>query len=510
LIFAHKSVRWRTRGKWGCESARKKPQEVPKWHWYAILVCGIQWCVAHRKTIRRSKKEQRAVLWATATLGAVALADQRLSVRAVRILARKASRPGDSIAQASRTSADAKAWYRFLENERVAAAELWEPIHHHTAKGLRGLACVVAVQDTTTLMLPGLKATTGLGTVDQPREEALLMHSALALGADGQPLGLLYNHVWARPLEEFGKGKDRKKHPIEEKESYEWILGVRQVTQLRDEHSPGTQLLHVFDRAGDVHEVLQEVVERGQECVIRSCQDRRVEGQGGTLRGTVASGRVLVRRTIEVPRKKGRPRRRARVELRSATVTLSPAPIYRQRKALTIHVVWVHEPQPPEGVEGLDWLLLTTLPVRTACQCLRVVATYKLRWRVEEFHLVLKSGCKMEKTQLKRAERIEIQLAFCCAVAARLLQVTYLARTEPTRSCTVVLTEDEWKVLCAYVRQEPIARAHSPPTIHEAVKMIGRLGGHLGRKCDGMPGVRSLWRGWRDLQVLVEGYHIAR
>ena len=116
----------------------------------------------------------------------------------------------------------------------------------------------------------------------------------------------------------------------------------------------------------------------------------------------------------------------------------------------------------------------------------------------------------MEKTQLKTAERIEIQLALCCAVAVRLVRLTYLARTEPTRSCTAVLSQDEWKVLWAYVRQEPIARAHSPPTIHEAVKMIGRLGGHLGRKCDGMPGVRSLWRGWRDLQVLVEGYRIAR
>jgi len=464
--------------------------------------------VKTRTRKRRAKKQQRAVPWAAATLGSVALADQRLSVRAVRILARKASRPGDSIPHAARTPADAKAWYRLLENERVAAAELWDPIHQHTAKGLGGLPRILAVQDTTTLMFPGLNATTGLGTVDRPQEEALLLHSALALREDGQPLGLLYNHVWARPLDEFGKGGQRKKRAIEDKESYEWILGLRQVTHLRDQHSPRTKLVHVFDRAGDVHEVLQEVLERGQDCVIRCCQDRRVEGQGGTIRGTVAARRVLVRRTIEVPRKKGQPRRRARVELRSATVTLCPARIYPHREALTINVVWVHEPEPPKGVEGLDWLLLTTLPVRTRGQCLRVLATYKLRWRIEEFHLVLKSGCEIQKTQLKTAERIELQLTFCCAVAARLLRLTYLARTEPASSCTAVLSEDEWKVLWAYVRQEPIARAHSPPTVHEAVKMLGRLGGHLGRKCDGMPGVRSLWRGWRDLQVLLEGYRI--
>jgi hypothetical protein len=449
-------------------------------------------------------------LWATAQVGSAPLPDARLGQRAVLFLAQKAERPGDGILQSSHTPAAAKGCYRFLESGRVKAKHLWQPLQEETAKGLRGLTRVVVVQDTTALMFPGLHATEGLGTADQPREEALWMHSGLALRPDGHPLGLVYNHVWARPVEEFRQGYERKRRPFEEKESYEWVLGIRRATELRDRTSPRTKLLHVFDRAGDVHEVLREVLDQGQDAVIRCCQDRRVEGPHGTIRATVAAQPVRGRYLVDVPRRPGQRSRRATVEVRSATVTLDPPRIYPGRAPLTLRVVWAREADPPAGAEALDWLLLTTLPVATERQCRRVIETYKLRWRIEEFHLALKSGCAVERTQLKTAARIEVLLVLCAAVAVRLLQLTYLARTEPDAPCTVVLARDEWRVLWAYTHRRPISQAHAPPTLHEAVRMIGRLGGHLGRKGDGMPGVRSLWRGWRDLQLLVAGYHVPR
>lgn len=464
---------------------------------------------AHAAT-NRSKDSQCRLLWATVTLETAEFPDGRLAQRAIAFLAQKAAAPGDGIAQGARSAAAAKGCYRFLENDRVKANPIWQSIHSHTAKGLKGRACVVVAHDTTTLMFPGLKATTGLGTVDRPREEALLMHSSLAICPDGGVLGLLHNQVWSRPLQEFGKGEDRKKRPVEQKESFEWIRGVRHVTELRDRHSGDTQLVHVMDRGGDVHEVLQEIVVNGQDGVIRCCQNRRVEGEYGYIRQTLAARPVLHRQTIDVPRKRGRSARRATVEIRSTELTLCPPKTYRDRGSLSLQAVWVHEPHPPDGVEGLDWLLLTTLPTKTAMQCWGVVDIYKLRWRIEEFHLVLKSGCKIESTQLKTSDRIEILLSLFCAVAVRILQLTYLARIQPDAPCTLVLSEEEWQVLWSCIHKEPISRAHSPPTIREAVRMIGRLGGHLGRKCDGMPGVRVLWRGWRDFQLLLEGYRITR
>jgi len=438
-----------------------------------------------KTTLNTSNRTEWNRLWATAVLGRADFPDARLQRRAVLFLAQQAERPGDGILQAADGVAAAKGNYRLLENDRVTADHFWEPIHVHTAKRLVRCERILSIQDTTTLMLSGLQATTGLGTVDREREEALLMHSALAVRPDGRVFGLLHNHVWARPPEEFGKGSKRKSRPIEDKESFKWIRGIRAVTKLRDKYSPATKLLHVFDREGDVHEVLAEIIGQSDDAIIRCGRDRKVDSPYGHIRATLAAQPLLTRYKIDVPRKQGQRKRQAIIEVRSAELTLTPPPVYPDRHPLTINAVWVHEVAPPEGVAPLDWILLTTLPVATAAQCNDVVETYKLRWLIEDFHFTLKSGCRIEKTQLKKAERIEELLALLSAVATRILQLRQCARTEPNAPCT------------------------APPTMREAVLMIGRLGGHLGRKGDGMPGVKTLWRGWRDLQILVAGYHVS-
>ena len=381
---------------------------------------------------------------------------------------------------------------------------LWDPIHDYGGSGLKGLRLVLSVQDTTALMFPTLEATTGLGTMSHKKQEALVMHSALGVRPDGHVVGLLHNEVWARPVEEFGKAASRKTRSINDKESAKWLRGIDRVSQLRERLAPHTQLLHVFDREGDIHEVFQEIADRGHEAVIRHSVDRNVDGGHETSRRTVAAQPVLERLKIVVPRKKGQPKRTAKVVVRSAEVTLRPPSKHRERRPVTLGLVWVHEPRAPKGVEALDWMLWTTLRVRTAQQCKRVVKYYKLRWRIEDFHKVLKSGCKIEHTQLKTAARIEVLLALSCAVAVFLLQLTHWARTEPDAPCTLVLSDDQWRVLWEYTHKQGVPPGQCAPTMREAVRMIGRLGGHLGRKCDGMPGTKTLWLGWRDLQLLVE------
>ena len=424
------------------------------------------------------------------------------------LLAQKAARPSDSIAQGASDPAAAKGAYRFVENERVTADLIWNPVHADTAHALGDLREVYVPQDTTFLMFPTLEATEGLGTANDVKREALVMHSALALRPDGHVVGLLGNTVWARPPQEFGKAALRKSLPIERKESFKWLRTMRHACALRDRYSPRTTLVHVQDREADIYEVLAEAGKGSDEAVIRWCRPRKVDGEHETVHRTVAAQPVLKRMKVAIPRSKGRSKRSAHVTVRSAQVTLQPPQRLASAAPLTLNVVWVHEPKPPEGVDGVEWLLWTTLPVGTAKACMKVVRAYKLRWRIEDFHRVLKDGCRIERTQLKTAERIETWLALCCAVAVRLLQLTHWARLEPDAPCTAVLSDEEWQVLWAYHHKRPIPRGLSPPTMREAVRMIGRLGGHLGRKCDAMPGVRSLWKGWRDLDLLVQGARI--
>jgi len=449
---------------------------------------------------------EQSLLWASVALVAGDFSDHRLKLRAISFLAEKAKRPSDSIAQAAGSAAAAKADYRFLENESVHWDMINDPVHLHTAESIQGEEEILAVQDTTCLMFPRLKATTGLGYADREEQEALWLHSALAVRPDGHVIGTLHHHAWARPMEEFGQGKQRKWLPIEQKESYVWIRGIQRVAERVGNARASTRIVHVFDIGGDIHEVFQRIQDLQQDFIIRCGRNRRVEGEYKYLRQTLAQQRLIEHREISVPRKQGQPARVAAVEVRSGAVTFQPPSNYPSRQPLTLNAVRIYEPDPPPGVEGLEWILLTSFPVATPDQCRRVADRYKLRWRIEDFHLTLKSGCNIEKTQLKTADRIKVLLALCCAVAVRLLQLTHLARTEPEAPCTIALQEDEWRVLVTMVYKKPPSPQPPPPTMAEAVRMIGRLGGHLGRKCDGMPGVRVMWRGFRDLQLVVE-YH---
>jgi hypothetical protein len=153
--------------------------------------------------------------------------------------------------------------------------------------------------------------------------------------------------------------------------------------------------------------------------------------------------------------------------------------------------------------------IMTSLSIFVA-KVIAVVRAYALRWRVEDFHLIWKQGCRVEQLQLETRQRLEKALVLYAGVAVRLLRLRDLARREPTAPCTEVLTEDEWQALYTQATGEAATSATVVPTIEQATKWIGRLGGHLGRKRDGMPGVRTLWRGWRDLAILVAGYRAGK
>ena len=445
-------------------------------------------------------------MWALAVFGVACFPDLRLQARAVQIAQTRMARPGDSIPQGADREADSKGTYRFIENDRIEPHMIWTPLHRYTAGRLTGHEWVFAVADTTELMYPTLAATKGLGTKNSDKQKALFMHSVLALRPDGSVVGLLDNHVWARPPDELGKSKDRKTRAFEDKESFKWVRGQRAAARLRDELAPRTRLVFVEDREADVHEVFEDILSREDGAIIRCRHDRRIDGPQSTVWSALEARPVLAMVDLEIPRSKGRPKRMARLELRAVSVTVKPPTGRPQCQPLPLNVVELREPHPPLGAEPVHWVLWTTWPIDTVEQCTAVVEGYRLRWRVEDFHRVLKEGCRIERVQFKTAKRIEIHLAFCSGVAARLLEITHWARTSPKVSCTEFLSELEWHVLWIRTQDSLPAPRQRAPTAREAVRMIGRLGGHLGRKCDGAPGIRSLWKGWRDLQLLVE-YH---
>ncbi|NES70158.1 MAG: IS4 family transposase, partial [Okeania sp. SIO2D1] len=202
------------------------------------------------------------------------------------------------------------------------------------------------------------------------------------------------------------------------------------------------------------------------------------------------------------------PARKAALTIRYTTVTLQP-PQNRAKKEqlapLTLQAILVKEVEAPTEIEPISWLLLTTLKITSIEDVNKYVQWYSYRWLIERYHYVLKSGCGMEKLQLETAQRLEMALATYSIVAWRLLWLTYLARCSPTSSCEQVLEPLEWQVLYGTIHQQLYPHSR-PPTLAEVVNWIAQLGGFLGRKGDGSPGVKVLWRGLSRLHDLVKGW----
>jgi hypothetical protein len=214
----------------------------------------------------------------------------------------------------------------------------------------------------------------------------------------------------------------------------------------------------------------------------------------------VAGQAVQAHFSLPLKRRPDREARTAQLALRFGTVRLRrPKRADTDAPSLTVSVVDVQETEPPDGEKAVHWLLLTALPVQSAAEAVQITTWYSYRWLIERLHYVLKSGCKLEESQLRQEVRLERLLAVYTLVAWRILWLTYQARQTPDAPCTVALQTHEWQALYLFTHKQR-RLPKQPPALRQAVRWIAQLGGFLGRKGDGDPGVKVLWRGWTRLQ----------
>lgn len=452
-----------------------------------------------------------AASWACAAVGHPDLGDARRVRRLQILIMHLIERPSASIPEACKHWAGAKAAYRLWATvQRVT--DLPERIragHTRATKSfLAGAGRVLAVQDTTTLNWSHHPATRGLGpTSTAPRSQGLLVHSTLAVTTDGVPLGLLDQQVWARDATEHGQKHTRRMRATAEKESQKWLDGV---TASQTDLPAGVELIHVGDAESDIYDFFVHAqATPGTQFVIRACQDRRT-ATGARLWATLEAQPIVDIREVELARTPTRAPRRARLALRWRRVTLPPPRHGTAGRApITLDAVLVVELDPPAGGEPVRWLLLTTVAVTTTNDAWERVQWYTYRWRIERYHLVLKSGCRIEDRQLHTAARLASCLAVYAIVAVRVLQLTEQARLTPDAPGTELISPLEWRLLW-HVRHPGTPEPEESPTLRTVVREIAQLGGFLARRGDGEPGVITLWRGLQRVHDLVLGFDLAR
>lgn len=476
--------------------------------------------------------------WAISNFSGAELTHIKRVDRAVTIAEAMAMNPGASLPQMFANRYDLKAAYKFFRHPETTPDNLQYAHREQSFMEIEKPGQYLLIEDTTEIFCSEGEEIEGLGPIGSSKERKIgfHLHSTLAVGwpvennrkTPSRPnveiIGLVDQqyHV-RRPRIDKPVSSLRRVKPAQELESVLWEQASQRLGP-----SPATQdikWIKVSDRASDIYDHLQECRKQGHSYVIRANIDRPVIDAEGNRIGTLFE---IVRQSSSQGELNLKLRARPAVAARTAKLRTRPAMAARTAKlqiSITrvilrspqtkghgpgakepIHctAVRVWEPLPPDGVDALEWILITDLPVENVEQACEIAQIYSTRWLIEEFHKALKTGMGAERLQLTTAKAWFSAVAMMSVTALRLIGLRETVRQKPDAPAEdFILSSLELEVLRARI-SKPLL------TVSDVALAIGRLGGHLNRKGDGMPGWITLWRGWRELQILVEGVLLAR
>ena len=448
--------------------------------------------------------------------------DERLGNRFRSLLEQLSSSPGDSIPLVCQDWANTKAAYRFLDNDRVSEAEILGGHFHATRDRAAATDGPILVMHDTTEFTYQREDIDAVGKTriniaggrpdGRPRYYTgcgILMHSSLAVTSEGLPLGLTAIKFWSR--KKF-KGADALKRrinptrvPIEKKESIRWLDNLKQSTSLLGD---AARCVHIGDRESDIYELFCMAQEAGTKFLLRTCVDRLAGDGEHTIATEMAEVDCKGLHRVEVRDRHGKVSE-AVLELKFRRILVQP-PLYKQRRypALELTVLHATERGKPRGRDRIDWKLITNLPVTSRAQAIEKLQWYALRWRIEVFHKILKSGCQAEQSKLRTAERLVNLLATFCILSWRIFWLTMINRSAQKAKASVAFTPLEIDILNRLAPENPSGSARSS-TLKSCLTQLARLGGYLNRAGDGPPGNIVMWRGMSRLTDIEIGFMMA-
>lgn len=439
----------------------------------------------------------------TKNFGTVDLGDERRTKRLIESAARIAAHPEKPFNQVFNWN-DLRGFYRLCNQETATVHAIQSPHWQQTRQEMSKHALVLILHDTSEMDFTDHPALQGIGPIGDGVGRGFLQHNSLAVVPEPkQVLGLAYQQLHIR--REAPKGEHTSKRKRRDRESQLWLRGI----EATGRPAEGCRWVDVGDRGADIYEAMVASQAQGHDFVFRVTQNRQVwvtpeRDELTTLRdyacGLASQGRDIV----DIPGRGGRAARQAEVDLAAAPVWI-PAPSGTlQRAAQPVVAAWVvriWEANPPAGLEGLEWILLTSVPTPTLEELRERRDWYACRWMVEVYHDIEKNGCSEEDRRFETAPRMEACLAILSVVAVRIFQLRTALECQPNEPAEQVATQEEIQVLRRFLKH-----TSGPFTVKNFVRGVAGLGGFLGRKHDGNPGVKTLWRGYQRLQDLLLGY----
>ena len=471
-----------------------------------------------RQAMGRSE-DDGAADWVARETGGCTFKDERLGRRFQSLLADIGGAVGASLPFACQDWASTKAAYRFLSNDRVDPSDILSG--HFEATAARFAASdgtILVLQDTTEFSfqrerpeLIGFTKSVATNTKHKDGRRrvhtvcGILMHASLAVTTNGLPLGVAAVKFWNRKKFKGARALKKKVNPtrvpIEEKESVRWLQNLEQSTA---RFAAPERCVHIGDRESDIYELYCKAHELGTHFVVRTGVDRLAGDGEHTVADEMEEVAVKGLHRIETRDEHGDVCS-ATLELRYRRIHVLP-PIGKQKQypALGLTVIHAVERNAPKGRKPIEWKLITDLPVRSRTEAIEKLDWYAMRWKIEVFHKILKSGCKAEESKLRTADRLANLIALYCILGWRVFWLTMLNRTSPDAPPEIALTDAEIRVLDHVA---PDKQWRQRRTLSHYLTKLARLGGYLARAGDPAPGNMVLWRGLTrltDIQIGVE------
>jgi Transposase DNA-binding/Transposase DDE domain len=468
----------------------------------------------------RIKMDSSIENWISSEFSNIELGDVRLVKRFKSIMAGVIKKSESNISSSFASWSEIKSCYRFIANDKFDEKAILSPHRDKTIERIKQEPTVLILQDTTYLEYNRAK-TVGLDHINRTAVtrnpiEGLILHNALAVTTYGVPLGLV-EQIFVERKSFHGaracRGSEKKK-PIKDKESIRWLNILRKSNALE---MGKTKTIHIADREGDIYELYQEAKLLNENFIVRVKSNRTInkvkrreppkEYLFDHLEMKKAQGRLEI--DIQVNGKKKF--RKANLSIVFSPVSIPPPPNRTVNKDGTnlfnieLFAIMAIERNPPKNIDPIKWVVLTNLSVKTIKKAIQYITWYSYRWNIEIFHKILKSGCGIEKAQLRDGKKLKKYITLKSIVAWRIFWLTRTFERNKDRQCDTVLTKDEWTILYKKFNQNRLPV--EPPLIRDVYCWIGQLGGYINRKSDLYPGIISIWKGWTRFMDLIEDYY---
>lgn len=455
--------------------------------------------------------------WAKQNFSNLTTTDIRLNKRIIKIAEAMANKPGTTLPGLFGAWKDTKAIYRLLNHDSITPDVIQVEHKENCKKKLSGKGIYLLIEDTSDFSWSGHQTIEGLGPIGSGKSglQGFLLQSVLAAKYRGindsvEIIGIPSQQFHIRkPRPKSETNKSSFKAKTRERESQLWTNSGNNLGKTPSD----VEWIRICDRGADIYELLLQCKEMHHSFVIRASIDRTlVTDESGVPAGTklfkaAETGKKLGEFQIKLRSRKNMPARIANLSVRARKICLiSPKRPGKKMGALPSIHCWILNVKEinSKSKDKLEWKLLCSREINDLSDALECIEQYKCRWLIEEYHKAIKTGLGAEKLQLESAHALFAAISIMSIVALRLIDLREKVKEQENNPChSEIVSELEIKIL-------EMKTGKKIKTYRELLFAVGQLGGFLGRKGDGTPGMITLWRGMNTLRLLTEGYQLLK